>query len=1477
MAQKTLNIYLQKRKARQLAGKLFREGKKFVFEYEGSYRLSPNPLSLGPDLPLSRARHSSLKLFASFKDRLPSRQNPAYESYCRANGISPQEKDPLVLLAGLGQKGPGSFVLAPAPPSNDFSSQDLKRFRKSLRLSIREFALLFDISSAGIYRVENGRSSGAGILKKIKAYKDRPEMALYQIKHSGAGLSDSKRRFAERQLQSKINTIQGPWAVRAKDIQECNSYQATELLRRLLLQEAINNGIPQSAVHVSENITAPDGGQDGLIAWAGEPEGTNYLPKRHNCFQMKAKAVKPSECKKELFNKKEELKGAITNLIKKKGAYILCSTHLCSGAHLSLREEKLQEALEEAVDKKPALKSKLPSIEIKFYDANKLANWLNSHPPTALWFLKEIGKAIPPSWRLWSEWAEEFLEEPKYQLNSKLREKKQQIYNGLLRPKTAIHLTGASGLGKTRLAFEAFRPDLEKEDHLDLSHLALYSSAEELTLKDIRDLKGSRAILIVDNCNARQAEAFRKIALSADSQLSLLTIAWPEQSFTGGAKLLNEKASMGFLDSGKAFPQDSAHTTSSALSKASFYQIQLKPDEEIVKQMLANRSNIKILYFNPLALKLTQGWPLMAKLLIKGGPDELLKENAAFSPSEWIKKMLFGKEQEDPVALKAIKACALFDAISIEESSTTKTSHKEESESEYIAQVISKLDYDEFYSKIQLFKKRQIIQQTGRFVQVRPKPLALWLTAQFISESPPKSILKWLEGMGQLPSDKTSADKISARKKAYLTKQEAGNPNLNSLKEAFCRQISSFADLTNFYQTEGYPENDLNPYSKLKTIAEKLIALGGLFGNQKALNTEWGSSCFYYLARLCPQTALRTLENIFGDKNIEELKNPLANFPKAHTLEDYAINTALQKLIQTLQGLSARKDFYDQSARLLLKFASAEKEEFTTLHYATDVFTNHFQISDSGTEAEPDKKFRIIEEIIKAPKSAYQKKSIALKALGEALKMESFNDQTFDIESFLGKSFLTEWKPKIYGELWNYHRTALSLLTELALKGNKNQDKREGELKNKTKPFKDSITNKACCILDENLRSLLRMALSQPKSALLDDLETSFKKLIAIHEPFRASVYKALNESLRYESKKYSEKDIKRIKELLIQFQPKSLENEIKLYVSGYSANEDYKEKIKSLANEFKNLISKALSEKSSQKKQPTDHKEKALCALKALFQGAQNSAFVFAVEFVQKIYQDRSSSKKPTAQIESFINFMLKHIKKWKNEDFNLEFLRGFCSKLYEQDPKSGASILDQIAQDPVLQSLLPLLCQHIDLQDRDIKRLTQLVKNKTFDVEKNLSHTGRLIWARNCQKVQPKVMLEFMKALLAKGQKSLWPALKILHRYCDPSNQNKTKKTPAPKEPSINWDNPMELLYHLLTKLLSQNSDQQINQGRELHEYTRAVTIILKSPEWGAKFADWFFSKRINTVYVALGRRETQTCHNKILKKYPNVNTVK
>ena len=137
----------------------------------------------------------------------------------------------------------------------------------------------------------------------------------------------------------------------------------------------------------------------------------------------------------------------------------------------------------------------------------------------------------------------------------------------------------------------------------------------------------------------------------------------------------------------------------------------------------------------------------------------------------------------------------------------------------------------------------------------------------------------------------------------------------------------------------------LGSFSSAQNLAKQLCNEGGLFDSEKTFHTKWGLRCFMHLAEVNPVVVLQTLSRIFENKNTQELRKFMPNhcFPS--------------ELIWTLQKLAVRKELYPQSARLLLKFAEVE-ETSNWGSTATEVFTDHFQLYLSGTEASPDIKFQ---------------------------------------------------------------------------------------------------------------------------------------------------------------------------------------------------------------------------------------------------------------------------------------------------------------------------------------------------------------------------------------------------------------------------------------------------------------------------------------------------------------------------------------
>ena len=198
-----VDVYFERRKTREYVGRLSREGQNFVFNYDSSYAYGDRSIPLGPDLPLSPQKIISKNLFTTFEDRIPSKKNPAYQEYCRSVGIEPTEKDPLVLVATIGQKGPSSFIFSPAKV-DAIIREDVMKFRNELKLSVREFSELFDFSPATIHRIETKKTSGKDALKRIEVYYLFPEVALYEVKKNGFKVNDEKRKFVEDFFKSRI-------------------------------------------------------------------------------------------------------------------------------------------------------------------------------------------------------------------------------------------------------------------------------------------------------------------------------------------------------------------------------------------------------------------------------------------------------------------------------------------------------------------------------------------------------------------------------------------------------------------------------------------------------------------------------------------------------------------------------------------------------------------------------------------------------------------------------------------------------------------------------------------------------------------------------------------------------------------------------------------------------------------------------------------------------------------------------------------------------------------------------------------------------------------------------------------------------------------------------------------------------------------------------------------------------------------------
>ena len=186
--QNRLLIFHESRKRRVFVGELIYNEKKNHFEltYDKNYARSKKAIPIGHGLDLFKERHVSDKgvLFPSLADRIPLKSNPAYADYCKSQGISVEEINPIILLGSIGKRGPSSFIFEPVY-KREFSVANILKCRKHLKISRHDFSLALGFSETTLQKVESQKSHDPNVLKLLQIYFEFPEVALWQLKQTG--------------------------------------------------------------------------------------------------------------------------------------------------------------------------------------------------------------------------------------------------------------------------------------------------------------------------------------------------------------------------------------------------------------------------------------------------------------------------------------------------------------------------------------------------------------------------------------------------------------------------------------------------------------------------------------------------------------------------------------------------------------------------------------------------------------------------------------------------------------------------------------------------------------------------------------------------------------------------------------------------------------------------------------------------------------------------------------------------------------------------------------------------------------------------------------------------------------------------------------------------------------------------------------------------------------------------------------------
>ena len=325
--------------------------------------------------------------------------------------------------------------------------------------------------------------------------------------------------------------------ITGNDIKELNDVDLRSLVGLLCEADLRAVGIPSAGVTWGGHQNAPDGGIDVRVELTTPLSLDSFIPRSKTGFQVK----KPDMPRTAILSEMRpggELRPVIKDLIEAGGAYIIVSSQgSTADSALTSRKDAMSEALSDYPN--------TSDIKVDFYDRERIASWVRSHPSLVLWIRDKIGRSLP-GWKAYGNWSGSpgGIEE-QYMLDEHIR-----IYNNvsslldglsaveginelrtiLHRSGSSVRLVGLSGVGKTRFVQTLFDERIG-ERPLNKSQV-FYTDMSDSPNPDPRSFAERiialqiPAILVIDNCTPELHKRLTSVCSASGSLISLITVEY---------------------------------------------------------------------------------------------------------------------------------------------------------------------------------------------------------------------------------------------------------------------------------------------------------------------------------------------------------------------------------------------------------------------------------------------------------------------------------------------------------------------------------------------------------------------------------------------------------------------------------------------------------------------------------------------------------------------------------------------------------------------------------------------------------------------------------------------------------------------------------------------------------------------------------------------------------------------------------------
>jgi hypothetical protein len=286
------------------------------------------------------------------------------------------------------------------------------------------------------------------------------------------------------------------------------------------------------------------------------------------------------------------------------------------------------------------------------------------------------------------------------------------------------------------------------------------------------------------------------------------------------------------------------------------------------------------------------------------------------------------------------------------------------SEIDFVAENLARQTGDEMYEHLAHATKQHLVDRRGNYFIAQPLPIAAFLGARRLDLLRVNTILDFIENAPP------------------------------ALRESFLSQWCHF---------------DISRTASM--VAQRLLARDGWCSSLEGLSTEPGSQCLSAIVHIDPDGVTDAIKYIYEDLSIDDLKSA---------------ETKNRNLIEVLKLLVFRKRSFYVAAPLLMRLAAVENRH--SFSNAASRFTQLFHLRLSGTEADPDERFAILDRGLSSGDERVI--SICIEALENTLKLHGFS--RFAVLDRIGSQPpFKDWEPKIWDEVFDFHTNGLQRLVDI--------------------------------------------------------------------------------------------------------------------------------------------------------------------------------------------------------------------------------------------------------------------------------------------------------------------------------------------------------------------------------------------------------------------------------------------------------------